>query len=164
MSVGGGFPRAFLGQTPFHQVLGAGAGALPLPPEDAAEPAPYPAVKLLENAPHLGQPEIIQPASKQRSQILLDEPAKVAAAALTEKDSELGLETRRAFGSHLKPGNQIVRHAAAQKFPLPGARDRAFVPVHLEFEPFLQEQDDRGKHPLPGAPGPAGNGLPAVQL
>src|SRR5712671_2006392 len=51
-------------ETPLHQALRAGARPFPLPPQDAAQLAPQPAVEFLEDPFCLRQPEVLDPAAQ----------------------------------------------------------------------------------------------------
>src|SRR5271167_4330313 len=65
MSVHGGRPGASLVKTPLHQAQGTGTRPFPLPPQDAAQFAPQPAVEFLEYPFGLRQPEVLDPAAQQ---------------------------------------------------------------------------------------------------
>ena len=91
--VSGELPRTFLVQSPLRQFLGASARAFPLPPDKAAQFAPYPPVQFLKEFGDLGVAEIGYPSPQHRGQFG-DEAPEVAAASLPEEYAEFRFAPR----------------------------------------------------------------------
>ena len=53
-------------QTQRHKFAAAGPGSLPLPPQQAAQPSPYPAIEVLQSLLALRELEVIDPTAQQR--------------------------------------------------------------------------------------------------
>lgn len=151
-------PCTFFRQPRLHQVLGAGIQAFPLPPQDAAQFVPDPAIHFFQRLLGLGQPKVGHPAAKDQVEFG-DDCRQVAPSRAFEYFTDFAFQPLIAGWRYAQSRGLVPSQAVAQELPLPRMRYRALGRIDRE----LERKRASGCRASRGLPPPSKCALPGAQ-